>query len=246
VRECERERLRRVVGPLVMVPAPVEQCLVAATPFLSGIRANRRLFHRLLRSCVLDDPGAMARHPANIVFLEQLAARGVDAVAWLDAHHERAALTTVSGGWIHLALERDPLAVLQMGSYFDTCLGPNGGNAHAAVANACELNKRVLYVRDARGKVIARKLIGISESGDLIGYHLYSHVSGEEAATLHMLVDEYLRRFAASCGLRRSDEGTVGRLFAASWYDDGAVPWGPSSTTAAPITQAVSTTAIGA
>jgi hypothetical protein len=240
VRECERERLRRVVGSLATLPAPVENGLVAATPYLSGVRANRGLLRRLLRSCALDDPGAMARHPANVAFLEQLAAGGVDAAAWLDAHHERAALTTVSGGRIHLGLERDPLAVLQMGSYFDTCLGPRGGNAHAAVANACELNKRVLYVRDARGKVIARKLIGISESEELIGYHLYSHVSGEDATILQTLVDDYLRRFAVACGLRRSDVGTVGRLFAASWYDDGAVPWSAVPSTAAQSARRVS------
>ena len=226
VRDCLRARLRRAAGPRDGdLPRETEERLLAAIPFLGGLRANRRLLQRLLRAYVIGDHERLARHPANAIFLEQLAARGVDVAAWLGEHRRRVPCGGVAGGWAHMALEREPLVILQMGTLFHTCLSAGEGNAHAAVANACELNKRVLYVRDAAGQVIGRKLIGINQEGSLIGYRTYSTLSDEGAAALRAAVDEYVRRVAACCGLRLADGGTVPRLFAQDWYDDGAVPW---------------------
>src|SRR5262249_11157810 len=122
--------------------------------------------------------------------------------------------------------ERDPLSILQMGNYFDTCLSFGGINAFATVANACELNKRVVYATDGAGRVVGRKLIGLNEEGALIGFHTYSALTdqtGNEA--LRTVFRRYLQDFAARCGLQLADAGRVPTLFAGAWYDDGVVPW---------------------
>ena len=67
-----------------------------------------------------------------------------------------------------LQLENIPLKVLQMGNLFGRCLSVDDSNAFSAIANAVEINKQVLYIRDSRGVVIGRKLIGLSPNGRLL------------------------------------------------------------------------------
>jgi hypothetical protein len=123
-------------------------------------------------------------------------------------------------------LERDPLKVLQMGNYFDTCLSFGQFNAFSTVANACELNKRVIYAYDGVGRVVGRKLIGIDKEGKLVGFYTYSTLGEKEGAVeLRAIFNRYCAGFAARCGLELADVGTVPRLFAEKWYDDGTVAW---------------------
>jgi hypothetical protein len=69
----------------------------------------------------------------------------VDADAW------RAGFATtleVEGVAVRLETERDPLHVLKMGTYFDTCLSLQGGmNAGSTLTNALDVNKHVVHGR---------------------------------------------------------------------------------------------------
>jgi hypothetical protein len=126
---------------------------------------------------------------------------------------------------VRLLLEQDPLGILQMGNYFDTCLSFGQINAFSTVANACELNKRVIYAYDGAGKVVGRKLIGINRDGNLIGFYTYSTLGEENGKALRAIFRRYCADFAQKCGLALAEEGTIPRLFAERWYDDGVVPW---------------------
>jgi hypothetical protein len=112
-----------------------------------------------------------------------------------------------------------------MGNYMQTCLSVGGGNAFAAVANACELNKRVVYATDGAGHVVARKLVAINAEGRLVGFHTYTTLGEAESSQLRAIFPRYLRDFAARCGLGMADDGVVPTLFAEAWYDDGCVAW---------------------
>lgn len=150
----------------------------------------------------------------------------MDRAAWLDTAPRRYRCAAVAGGHVRRHLKRDPLRILQMGNYFDTCLSFGGVNAFSTVANACELNKRVVYATDSSGRVVGRKLIGITAAGALIGFRTYSALRDPAGnATLRAIFRRYLAEFAARCGLPLADDGMVPRLFVAAWYDDGAVPW---------------------
>jgi hypothetical protein len=46
-------------------------------------------------------------------------------------------------------------------------------NAFAAIASAVEISKRVLHLEDERGRIIGRKLIGITAQGQLFGFRSY-------------------------------------------------------------------------
>ena len=222
---CYRARLEAVAGPqppdLVLTDDLINAILLTV-----DIAQNRKLLLQLLRAHLAGDADWRERHPANRAFLDALAGRAVDVVTWLSAFPRLVRCASVPGGKIHLRLERDPLAVLQMGNLFDTCLSFGGLNAFSTVANACELNKRVVYARDAAGHVLGRKLIGLGESGDLVGFHTYCALTGDaENDALRDIIRRYAASFAARCGLRLADAGTVPTLFAEAWYDDGAVPW---------------------
>jgi hypothetical protein len=222
---CFRERLRQAIGSL---PArfSLTPDLENATVLAFTITKNRKPLIRLLRAAVSGDPDPFEDHPGNVAFRGRLAESGADVGAWRDAAPRRVVLPG-SSRTLHLALETDPLHVLQMGSYFGTCLSAGSGfNAFSTVANAIEQNKRVLFGRDDSGRVIARKLIGISESGELVGFYTYCSLSEEDGAdAVRAAIREYLTEFAARCRLPLADAGTVPTLFAESWYDDGAVPW---------------------
>jgi hypothetical protein len=230
---CYRRRLAEVAGPL---PAnlQLDDDLMNAALLTLDARHNRRLLRRLLRAHFTGEAGWREQHPANAAFLAKLAAQGADVGAWLSAMPRAYRCTGVNGGWVRLRLERDPVRILQMGNFFDTCLSFGGINSFSTIANACELNKRVIYATDGAGRVVGRKLIAISDDDKLVGFHTYSSLADEPArAALRGVFARYAAQFAKRCGLELADEGIVPKLFAEAWYDDGVTPWNDDSDTLA-------------
>ena len=221
---CYRTRLEAVAGPLP--PSLVfSDDLINAVLLSVDVTQNRKLLLRLIRAH-LSGENNWREHPANQAFLEQMAERGVDTNIWLSKFPRRYPCAAAPGGWLHLWLEQDPLHVLQMGNHFGTCLSFGGINAFSAIANACELNKRVIYARDHAGSIVGRKLIGISAEGALVGFHTYGSLTGEKGnAALRACFETYADSFAKRCGLSLAQEGVVPTLFAERWYDDGTVEW---------------------
>jgi len=222
---CYLLRLTRLTGTLPD-GMPFNADLMNATLMTCSITRNRRLLIRLLRAYLAGDSDWRLRHPANGTFLRNLEARGVDTAAWLEAAPHTFRFPHAAGGRVRLTLENDPLAILQMGNYFHTCLSFGDYNAFSTVANACELNKRVVYATDGAGRVVGRKLIGINAEGALIGFYTYTSLTDDAGnQALRALFRRYLADFAARCRLLLGNEGTVPTLFAAAWYDDGVVAW---------------------
>lgn len=222
-------RLEKTVGA-VPPDLAVTNDLLNGVLLTVDIRQNRKLLTRLLRAFLEGDTDWREQHPGNKRFIAKLAEAGVDTSIWLSSMPKRYRFSGAGGRWARLRLESDPLAILQMGNYFDTCLSRGHYNAFSTVANACELNKRVIYARDDRGRVIGRKVIGINEEGNLVGFYTYTSLAGpEEAETLRRIFYRYCREFARRCRLEMADFGTIPKLFAQAWYDDGAVAWKDSA-----------------
>lgn len=222
--ECYRVKLEGLAGKLPR-GAQIHNDLVNATLLMCDVDANRKLLLKMLRAYVKGDRRWHEQHPGNVKYIAGLKERSVDVDAWLGANPRRYACTGVAGGKVRLLLERDPLKVLQMGNYFDTCLSFGKFNSFSTVANAAELNKRVIYAYDGTGRVVGRKLIGIDDKGKLVGFRTYSTLGEEEGKALRNVFRRYCADFAARCNLELADQGTVPKLFAADWYDDGTVPW---------------------
>jgi hypothetical protein len=141
-------------------------------------------------------------------------------------------------------VETDPLHVLQMGNYFGTCLSEGDFNAFATIANAVELNKRVVYVYDARRAVVGRKLVVMTRRGQLLGFRTYGALPGRDAAgadgngaRLKVFLDEFCRGLARRCGATlhpypdcpqpQIEEDFKSLALFAKWYNDGPEAFGP-------------------
>lgn len=221
---CFRRRLVELAGPAGDVP--LDDDLRNAALLSIDIDQNRKLLRQLIRRHLRGEGEWVKSHPANLAFLQQCAERGMDTAAWLEEHPRSYACSGVKGGRVRLHLQGEPLRILQMGNYFDTCLSFGGCNAYSTVTNACELNKRVIYATDGAGRVVGRKLIGINQAGKLVGFHTYTTTPDEKAAlALRQVFLRYVRRFARRCRLELAAQGEPARLFAEGWYNDGVTPW---------------------
>lgn len=176
------------------------------------------LGQQLLRVRCGSRPWDLRDHPANRRFLEQLRARGVNVDPWVDGIGPRA-----FGGEsdpLTLALEDDPLEVLRMGAYFETCLAPRAFNFFSAVTNAADINKRVLYARNSLGQVRGRCLLALTDAGDIVTFHPYCHDTREAFSTKVM---QFVSELADSMRVVVVPAGGIRNLVALAWYDDGPV-----------------------
>ncbi|MGE0707252.1 MAG: hypothetical protein AB7N76_16425 [Planctomycetota bacterium] len=217
-------RLRAQERELALVSALGHADLLPALAQLPA--AARTTLSLVLGARGGPQPWDLREHPRNRAFLERLLERGVDVVPWLEGFGELersapGASDPSSGGArpaFRLSLEEDPLEVLRMGEAFQTCLAPGSFNFWSAVSNAADINKRVLYGRDAAGKVVGRVLLAITEETTLRAFRPYALAPTDGfAAAAELAISE----LAAAMGIARSSSGRVVTLVARDWYDDG-------------------------
>lgn len=177
--------------------------------------ADRALAGRLLRARAGPLPWDLRDDPANQAFLARLSARGVDAGAWLD--DARRVVAGADGKPVELALCDDPLEVFAMGAHFETCLAPGGSNFFSVIANAADINKRVLYAR-RDGRVAARCLLALTDAGQVLTFHPYAH---DDRLGFPFLVRDFAAELAARMRSQVARTGRVATLLARDWYDDG-------------------------
>ncbi len=212
-----RARLRALCGEL---PADFafDEDWFNALLLGSDVEANRKWARALLRHEVAGDADWRQNLPGNARFLRSLGERGVDVQFYLSEFGR-------AHGELWLWIENAPLGILQMGNRFNTCLSRGGCNAFAGVANAIELNKRVVYARDRKGRIVARQLWAISEDYKLVGFDVYSTYAPDERAGLEAHFAAHARAWARSCGLELADDGEIESLVAPEWYNDGVRAW---------------------
>ncbi|MGC4119994.1 MAG: hypothetical protein QM765_36525 [Myxococcales bacterium] len=215
-----QEALRAGVG---IAPPALTASWRDAVRFLFTTNRNGDLLRRLLRHAA-SQPGVpiVRTLAANQEWLAK-ARRRFDTEAWLAP---RQATLQLDGRGYSLATEDDPLEVLRMGIPFNTCLSLlDGCNAASTVINALDANKRVLYLRDEGGTVVARKLLAVGRGRELIGYNLYFALSPPLRPAVERAVGELCAALARDAGLELVDAGTPEQIHPGFWYDDGPVPF---------------------
>ncbi len=181
---------------------------------LSLDERDRELAGRMIRARGGEPPWDLRDEPANRAFLDQMRRAGIDPAPWLD--DRTVTITPKEGEPFTLGLTNDPIEVFAMGAHFETCLSPGGGNFFSVVANAADVNKRVIYAK--RGdRVIGRCLLALTEGFSILIFHVYCH----EAIGLDQHVKELVLDLATRMGTTVVPRGTVRLLLARDWYDDG-------------------------
>lgn len=184
---------------------------------------NAELLGTLLRFAAAHPGRSPARTlPANQLWLSRAGAHlAID--AWLAPRRRELEL---EGQRYVLAIEEDPIEVLRMGIPFGTCLSlTDGSNAAAAVCNAADANKRVLYLRDRRGVIVGRKLLAISGAFELLGYELYLALPPGLRPQIAAAVTALCQELAQAARIPLSAAGVPERLHDGFWYDDGPQPF---------------------
>lgn len=205
----------------------------------SELTSNKALWRRLVRHEATGDRTWRWNHPGNRTWIRGARSAGIDTDRWLGSH----AWTGTRGGepW-RIHAEDNPLRVLQMGNWFDTCLQRSGINNFSAVTNAVEANKRVLYLTNHRGAVIGRKLVASMPDdgrGVLIGFRSYGATVGWRELSAGKAAGPWAKirfdlccaRLARDVGAWLGDAGEATVRLAdrcglfAEWYNDGIEPF---------------------
>ncbi|HEX8463216.1 MAG TPA: hypothetical protein VF627_01240, partial [Abditibacterium sp.] len=219
VESCYRVRLEALGAPKNAI---LDANLLNAALFSTDIESNRKWLREIVRAHCDGRVGWGLEIAGNARWLARMSERGLVQTEWLS---EAPREFSLGGGRIELRLEACPLQILQMGNLFGTCLSRGGINAHSSVANAVELNKRVVFARDCRGRVVGRQLLAISGEGKLLGFHVYASITEGDADALRAAFLGFAQNLATRCGLEMADRGEVERLFVSDWYDDGSINW---------------------
>ncbi len=212
--------LERLIGaappPEWLTDRDIGQTLIELAKLKQPIRA---LAAQLLRRRLDPRPWDMRTAPRNERFLERMVARGLNVSPWIDPDPPEHMMGTKNRPML-VGIATDPLEIFRMGAHFGTCLSPGDVNFFSVVANACDINKRVVFARDASGSVLGRVLIALTDEGALIAFHFYAH---DHTAGVTDAMRVFIHALAGKIGAPVASGGHVSKLVAPEWYDDGAV-----------------------
>jgi hypothetical protein len=183
-----------------------------AVLMLAGVTDNKRLLRRVLRLPAAARARFLAEHPRNRAW----AARHPAALhpAWSGGDALRA-------GTLRLALERDPLEVLRIGTRVGSCLALGGCHDDAAVSTMADDNKRVVLARDERGAFVARQRIAITEDDRLLCSPVYPQGAETAVADAFRAYDVRLAERLGVKLVRPGEDYDVAEVLARADYDDG-------------------------
>jgi hypothetical protein len=122
----------------------VDREALSALALLQAAEKNRRGLRRFLRALLSGDTEHLLRHPAT----QDWARRHprIDLAAWIRGFERR--IDSADGQQVVIRLEQDPLEVLKMGTYVDSCLGLGGGQL-LAISDKDELVPFAVYPESA-------------------------------------------------------------------------------------------------
>ena len=187
---------------------------------LAGLKGLKSGFAELAFQLIAErcgpPPWDMRAAPENQRFLQKLRAAGVCTAPWLDGIGSRN--VEIGGVTLALDLERDPLEVFRMGEPFQTCLSPGDFCFYSTIANAADINKRVLYARDHNGTIQGRCLLALTDQGHILTFHVYAH---DHREAMEQAVGAFVLELSEAMGATIGSAGRVSTLVASNWLDDG-------------------------
>jgi hypothetical protein len=161
----------------------------------------------------------------NKDWINKASERGLNIEKWLNPEVTKC---RISDKEMTIEIVRDPFRIFLMGSYFDTCLGiRDGSNRDSVLANAYDANKAVIFIIDENGVVKARKLLGVSDDGALVGYRTYINSDIEkEREIIKEKITSYCINLASLTRLRLvNNVARIKSLTGLFWYDDHSEDW---------------------
>lgn len=187
---------------------------------VSSASHNRRAGKRALERHQRGGDVTRLLHPSNISWLKRPLSFWRPAV-WLMGITVREQLPSI--GEVCVQTESRFDEILKMGTYVHSCLSIGGCNQHSAIANALDVNKRVLYMHDEEGKFIARQLLAITKERKLACFMVYHADHGYGKELIQACFARVNQQFSDQLGLSIQDqhEYEIETVVTRDWYDDG-------------------------
>ncbi|MGA3205398.1 MAG: hypothetical protein ABSF12_23115 [Bryobacteraceae bacterium] len=187
-----------------------------ALRLLGDVRENRRGLRKFLQAYWSGDLEYLSRHPETQSWYRRHQAIPRD--VWEHG-------IPFDGEQLTIQIERDPLEILKLGTYTGTCLGVGGMCSDSAIAALLDVNKKVLYARDRKAKVVARQLIAVADDDRLVCFNVYPLSSSPAARAAFRDYDHALAR-ALGIPIYEAagadDPGyQVSSVLSLYWWDDG-------------------------
>ena len=181
---------------------------------------NRRALRRLLDAHWRGDTDYVWNHPKTRWWRQKHP--GIDWNVWRGGLVVEG--VTDAGAAVTLAVETDPLEALKLGTYVGSCLGLGGAFAYSAAAVVLDFNKQVVYARDAKGKVVGRQVVALSEAQQMVCFEVYPLDAQKRLGPLFAAYD---RQWSAALGLPVYDadgdeEYDIAHILSHEWWDDSA------------------------
>lgn len=179
---------------------------------------NRRMFKKFLSAYTGGNRDFIRNHPLTEAWVAKHP--NLDVEFWTSGVE----LTKeTSAGLLTLKIEQDPLEALKLGTYAKTCLGVGGSVSYSALATVLDVNKQVVFARDSKGNFVARQVIAISASDQLVCFNVYPENAAKEVLSLFR---EFARQMAKAlklelCMSGSDDEYSIDVILAKEWWDDG-------------------------
>ena len=215
IHELALAHMARNLGSDSVDLAALNQQMVHALKLQTGLDVNQRSLRRLLRACYRGDRDYLQQHPRNRAWLQQHAAvsepwcQGITLSRDLKDH-----------GTVTLTIENEPLEALRLGTYVGSCYGLGGGFMWSAAAVVLDINKQVVFARDAQQRCLARQILAITDDDKLACYSVYPESNPEMLA----LFADFDQAFAKHLGIPIESATTdehVTTLLATKWWQDG-------------------------
>jgi len=186
-----------------------------AIGLLHDAESNRRSFRRFLRAYIQGDKDYLSRHPATLQWYRRNPR--IDPELWTTG--VQTTVASPAGERVTVALERDPIEILKLGQYVGSCLGLGGVLSSSAIAALLDVNKQVVYVRDAHGAVLARQLLAISDQQQMIAFAVYPKSPEWLVRAFHDHACLFSERLDIE--ICTQDDYAVDIVIAEDWWDDG-------------------------
>ena len=215
-----RQAIERFLAGRVGVEKIETPTVRHAIALLNNVEVNFRQLRRMLTATLAGDSEWRLRHPRTREWLARHPK--IDRDVWMKGLEMRGRIDGV--GDVRIAIETDPLEALKLGTYVSSCLGRGGNLEYSAAAVVLDVNKQVIYARDARGAVVGRQLVALSEADELVCFGVYGSAKGGLVEPVFRELD---RAFAAKLGVqlycRGSEDYVIAPVLSQDWWDDGAM-----------------------
>lgn len=177
----------------------------------------QKIVHKILLRRASDLPWDFRDETQNASFAARLGAANIKMAPWLDGD-DKVTTRLANGEELTVSIERDPIEIFSMGLHFKTCLSPGGINFFSVFSNIIDINKQVVYGKTRGGSVKARALIALTNDGGILTFHPYCNDADMD---FDAVLKEFAHKLAQSMRTVVLASGSVSRLIAPDWYDDG-------------------------